>query len=211
MSNRYTITYFAILSVFFLFHSCASIKNYEINDDDENFLAEAFIDPLMQSISFWNPSNTDIYFYTDTDYWSYYFLSDNPKRYSEIFCREIEVCDENITRELGEYVKPFLRIDSIVTDINSKWNGKAKVFHQKRYNNVHFISNYEDVLILKAKGANIFYIDKPIYTHSKEYALIAINTHNTVGNEAASSQYHHLFKKIDGKWVEIGKYLTIIS
>lgn len=206
-----------IIVISSLFFSCGvhKLSNTSLEEnnteDDEKFLAEAFIDPLMQSISFFRNEDTNIYFESNVHYWSYYPLSSNPERYSEIFCEKMSVCDENIVKELSEYAKQFVRVDSILVDIDSQWNGKAKIFRQEKYKNVHFISDYEKLLKLEGQNARIFYVAKPIYTREKEYALVAVTTYTTIGNESLIGQYHHLFRRVNGKWREAGKYMILIS
>jgi hypothetical protein len=78
---------------------------------------------------------------------------------------------------------------------------------------------------LAGRNKNVLYIAKPLFTKNREYALVSQTFYSyhklswkyrlkngwKTKYEVDIAGYNILFKKENGKWIEVGQYLTLIS
>ncbi len=125
-------------------------------------------------------------------------------------CKELQLCDTNITEELYTYGKKVKA---------TGWDKNAPIFQQQEYKKLVFLENGEETDRLIRENKPILHVSKPLYTKNQEYALALVvyyssssyihegKTHYAIN----LSGYNVLFKRINGEWKEQGRFLSMIS
>jgi hypothetical protein len=120
------------------------------------------------------------------------------------FCEICNICDTTIVDELYEYIRKF--------DIGRLyWNENAPVFQLPEYKNLIFVEDISKLSKRERKKMEQRHFSQPLFTKNYEYALVSEEHYNHIVGSHGSAGYNVIYKKIDNKWVEIGRYLTTIS
>ena len=171
---------------------------------DEEFLAEAFFDYM-------NDKSDKVYVDINCSVSSMSLLRVDIDY--QIFREKLNILDTTIVDELHDYYNNL-------SGYCQKWNAQASVFQTLKYKQLKFIESD-----LKGHHKRTRYIAKPLFTKNREYALVSETffTYHKLSwkyrlknglktkYQVDISAYNILFKKEGGKWVIVGKYVTLIS